>query len=258
MPFFKTPMKATPLHLGWADQLHKAIAISGNRVGQRWSRPAWAEQFRILDNQIQDRGLISRVLHWYVGNIGKPYVPEALAAKSFRMKFSNIKAAMERTQPIPKVLAISPAIAYHADTLSRLHWPKGICKTDLAMAMQASYDNLVKLRTKIKKYKVWCDQQIDGKVKATTLVGWTDVARANTAQRMLDHLMYAADVVRRHFESTYRRVHHWKDWSGDLKYFILTEQSIHMYHIGREWMWAYSANARLTWDKFMEEINGTR
>lgn len=59
---------------------------------------SWSNDLRLL--QYEDGievNRMKRVLQWYKKNIGKPYVPDVQSGSSFRKKFLNLEAAIERS-----------------------------------------------------------------------------------------------------------------------------------------------------------------
>jgi hypothetical protein len=94
----QTPkLKFTEVDATNAKQLYETLA-SKRCIMRKASIKQWANEFRLLAEYV-DQQRIHEVLDWYTANCRAQYVPEAFSAKSFRSKFPNIEAAMERSQP---------------------------------------------------------------------------------------------------------------------------------------------------------------
>jgi integrase len=61
------------------------------------NRSKWITEFaKIQREDNRSRQRIKRVLYWYLEHYGEDKIPEARCAHSFRAKFINIEAAMNR------------------------------------------------------------------------------------------------------------------------------------------------------------------
>lgn len=78
-----------------AARLSNLVKKNKLQVG-RMSFKKWADEFTKLQKK-HDDATITKVMDWYVLNIGKEYVPEAYSAMSFRKKFDQIKKQVEDT-----------------------------------------------------------------------------------------------------------------------------------------------------------------
>jgi exonuclease VII small subunit len=87
-------------HRQQAKQLYNALKDRG----QTWTQSAatlkeWAEAFADLEDDVEDRKRIQRVLDWYCSTgIGALFVPMAYTAQAFRTKFEQIDHARIRSK----------------------------------------------------------------------------------------------------------------------------------------------------------------
>lgn len=80
-----------------AKKLYEALKAK-KKIFRKVNLNKWIFQFkklRVDEEEKKDR--IKKVLLWYIRHIGEEWIPEAFSAMSFREKFENIEAAMERS-----------------------------------------------------------------------------------------------------------------------------------------------------------------
>lgn len=99
MAFFPEKLK-NKLDTAWARALRDAVQKHGRAVKIQ-SLSNWTDNFTKL-RQEKGPDLVGKVLVWYIENMGKEFVPQAYTAGVFRVKFDQIKQAMERTEDIPE------------------------------------------------------------------------------------------------------------------------------------------------------------
>lgn len=145
----KTTPRYLPEDMISAAHLHDTVVHAGKR--QAWSQVAWAKQFAALRNEVGfDR--IELALDWIRKNIKKEYCPQAWSGKSFRAKFDQIEAAMNRDAERNPQVTISKEAKDLAFVLNRWEWP-GNCQKELATAIQISIDRYEKFWRALKSIR---------------------------------------------------------------------------------------------------------
>lgn len=131
-----------------AEKLGKALEGRTKNIPslEKWATEFW--KMREIDGITRKR--IEQVLIWYCKNFCNPYVPVALAAKSFRSKFINIELAMGRevySSSIDPKIKITSEAKLIEERNGHLIWPdvnKKDCnklkQTEFAV-IQGSLDN---------------------------------------------------------------------------------------------------------------------
>lgn len=72
---------------------------SKNKIMRKPNKKQWALQFKKLHVQENvKKSEIKKVLKWYSLHISEKYVPDIRSAKTFRIKFDDVRAAMDRHQ----------------------------------------------------------------------------------------------------------------------------------------------------------------
>jgi hypothetical protein len=128
--FIKPKTSGSPsVTVTWDDSMAILLygALKSNTMLARSIRApsmsSWGEQFRIL-KKIVNPNEIEMVLEWYIKHLKDEYVPKALSAKAFRMKFDSIAEAMKRDSKAPlNDLAISKDALVRAAKYDELNWP---------------------------------------------------------------------------------------------------------------------------------------
>lgn len=231
-----TKRKPNEQDLQWADQLRQAVIKDRRRV-QAWNRIAWANQFRILREELsQDLQRVDKVLTWFCENIGKEYTPEAFCGETFRKKFDRMEKAMARTAPS---VVVSDKALQVCELVRHRHWPKGSA-SQLPAVAQASLDNLSRLHQGLHALAV----PINGDYR------WVPYAEAALSNLQLS----SVDLVAQWLLAVSGRIANWETWSGDLRYFTFSRSHKDFQARGREWMDAYCGNPNV-WDKLMEAID---
>lgn len=207
----------------------RAAELKQRTNGRPYSKETWAHEFRKLRelDGVEDAKL-AKVFAWYIQNFrASKYIPIALTAKEFRLKFIKIDAAMERDVGDTTLEDIEPS-----DDAKQLHkqlrmkrWPKGSEK-DLLGAIDSSLRNYTDFRQRLVKL---------GKV----LVASSREAR--TVQHLLKSKLDAPNFfINQWFSSVFDSVVNWKEWSGELKTFIWRHDSKRFVKIVRGWCAEYN------------------
>lgn len=146
----KTTPRYLPEDMISAAHLHDTVVHAGKR--QAWSQVAWAKQFAALRDEVGfDR--IELALDWIRKNIKKEYCPQAWSGKSFRAKFDQIEAAMNRdAERNPKVTISKDAKIIAAELADRWSLP-GNCEIELPAAIQVSLDRYEKFWQALKSIR---------------------------------------------------------------------------------------------------------
>lgn len=149
MPEDKTSKSPSRRDYQLAGRLHDALVKKGHRRG--WSHRDWANEFRILRNQVGSADTVQKVLDWYSKHLGEDRVPIAASAKSFRLKFANIEASAKINLRDNPDVVVSPAAKDLGLRLRRTnHWPEA-AKTKLDITIQISMNNLAAYLNKLAK-----------------------------------------------------------------------------------------------------------
>lgn len=237
MPFFQETPPNGKAHPSPQDKEHATLLRDAMRAKLTTTRPIrvdkWADHFRKLRqvDSVQP-ARIRRVLDWYADHMGGPYVPVAPSAQSFRSKFFQIEAAMQR-DPNADTGEVTPQAAEIATRLATLHWPKGSA-AQLPRAVQASLDALGRVRELIASTR-------------------PEDLPAN-CDRLAHHLLYDGGMPPTgtfvewwYSEQVLPRVTNWDAWSGRLP--KLTEDEID--RAGRAWAQDYTGYPK-EWDRLKE------
>lgn len=216
--------KTTPFHRYCAFKLHKAIQANA-RLSRKASMKSWAREFAILDDELDgNTDRIDNVLTWYVQNIAQPYVPLALAGKSFRMKFAAIEAAMKRDKATAPDIEVTQQAKDIVKKLKQLRWPKDSEKQLPAM-VQLSLDNYRSFYSHLRKD--------------------TRSASAYLHLRLPAPASYVTDF----YTQLHAQISTWDQWSGKLSAVEINDR---FKRYCTDILSHYSKNASHTADKLMK------
>lgn len=233
-PKSKAPAPAQ-IDYEYADRLYNAVRSAGKRTQRSWSRKSWAQEFRRLHDEEVNETYSGEVLDWFCAHIGQEYVPQTWSAKSFRLEFSKVEAAMERDRKRNPVVTVSANATKIVNRIKHLHWPKGSA-TQLPIVVQLSIDKIQKFRKHLLN-RVMPDSplaSLSGKVRA--------------AVRAYEHVI---EVYLKN--NVYRRIAHWEKWNGNLIPYAWSPQSESVMANGRELAKKFTGKSE-NWDKLLKEI----
>lgn len=190
----------TPEDVTNADRLHTAIVKScTHAIG--WSRKAWAREVQLLNSEVGAQRMLP-ILDWYCNNIGKPYVPVALCAKTFRKKFPQLELAYQRLTK--NQFIISPLALELTEQLKTYSWGSGqLCQ--LPQAVQLSLNN----------------HQATQKRNLVLLNSSSNISpRYRTIQEIVTSLTYYLSkpygFTISWFQKMNKKVKDWLSWSGNM------------------------------------------
>lgn len=223
-----------------ADRLHLAVLKRFKRRA-KWSRKAWANQFRILRNEVeQDVNRVDTALNWYIEQLtGSGTSSLAVAsAQGFRKNFTWIEERSKRSGCLVLNQAnteLSPTIKQVTKGTGHLVWPTKVNNEVLTLIVnsiheyQKLYDAFKKLYTSRKDHP---------KLKLD-----------------IEHLYHKlADVVSfvtQWVIDIHTMIQNWKSWSGSLKGLHFTIQGKRFTKIVTAWCTEYSGDGS-TWSKLLE------
>lgn len=219
-------------------------AVRTKLPGKKANRKTWARSFATLRRSVGAER-IQKALTWYVHNIGKPYVPQAYAATSFKEKFAAIEAAMQRDPDVGTATEITPQAAEIARRLAGRHWPKG-SGDDVPAVVQGCLDRYT-------EFIAHRDAFMKGMATGEIEIG------SNTYRDRLirfgKHLRGAmpapAAFVEQWMIHLNDRVAGWDGWSGNLSSMAFHRRSKEFTKRGREWATRFCGNPA-RWDQFVE------
>lgn len=241
MPFIQTSKQTsntTPTEFDFqcAQTLHDVVSKARRRTG-RWSHKKWANEFRILRQELEDgKNRIRQALHFYKLHVGEKGVPKIDGPPSFRRCFNWLEDVMKRYQGAERPTEITPEAKAIAQRLHGKHWPKG-SREQVALAVQVSLDRLAKFR-----------KQVSAKFD---LEGHKIHERL--ASRILTNIGQHAHFVEQWFLAVNKDIQNWDDWSGDLMSMAFDPTSKRFRRMGREWTEAYCAVPE-KFDQLMERL----
>lgn len=226
-----------PRDLKYVERLRSAIVNTTHRVCG-WSRLAWGNEFRKLRTSFKDEAdkRIDEVLSWYVRNIGKPMVPEAYCANSFRRKFDRIEAAMKRDQRDNPPPTTDPIALRISERLLMKAWPKGSDK-DVPSVVAVSLRNVEEFAHKLATYE---RQSVGNSVGSLF------------AKRIQADIGTPSSFTESWMNWVHDRVKNWEAWDGKLARWAFRPDHDQFHKMGAGWAAKYG-DVRL-WAKLMEAL----
>lgn len=213
----------TPADYLCADRLRELVTLKASRV-RRWRRAAWADEFRILRQEImaaapndkfvqgfpelagkavQER--VASVLRWYCDAYGNPGVPLIQSATAFRKHFDWLERLLKRgtdDRPTASESAQATAVRLYAMFRGRT-WGKG------GHGLEASIlRSCVAHETILARLRPLRDTPAHG-----PFVRWVWGRAAGDSFLM------------NWYENVWKQVVNWKEWSGTFKAFDLAPDS---------------------------------
>lgn len=188
----------------------KEMVLSKSSRSPRINMTQWAKEFRLLrhhDNiPIED---IEEVLGWLEDHFSDRYTPIVRSAKSFREKWDNLIAAMERSanSKPDKVKKVKPSqlddtASQIYKSLKSLTWPTN-AEEQLPDLLQEASATLRRARLIAnKRYK----EVVPSNRRA--LLAYTRLRNQLRPELLLDH-----------FQSAHKTITTWKAWSGNMDMF---------------------------------------
>lgn len=222
----------------FAKKLYEILSSHG-RINGGPAIKRGAEAFRLLHTRdgipIKD---IKKTLNWYSRNIKEDYTPICHNANSFRRKFPQIKAAMERaaTTALVEEELISDEARFVLDH-TKLIWPGDEKEVEATFVHQCvdNYQNYL-----LQLYRV--AQQLP----------------CETLQRLAGHLLKkAADVVTftiGYIHEIHQIAYTWENWKGNLmKWVFDIEKSKRFAQDMRERTREYCGDPK-RWDELVKQL----
>jgi hypothetical protein len=225
-----------PIDLQWAKRLRGILAnakvpLNGSQVAK------WADQFRLLRQEVTDYTRIEDTLDWYESNVGGKYTPVVHCAKAFRAKFGKLEQAMLRHRQANPIIRDDAKVL--ARRLRRLGWTNG-SDSQLEVTVQTSLDAFRQFRAKVDSAR-----------------GITKYNRLLTG--FVEHVwlkikLRPADFVEQWLTDINHRYCDWRDWDGNLKAQAFTPTHKLFTARGQGWATNY-ANRSGLWDELLEVLN---
>ena len=191
----------------WAIQLRQAV-VNATRTRPGWSRSQWTRQFHILKREIADPDRIQTTLDWFALNVGKPYVPVAFAAESFRKAFLRIEAAMNRVQERTAITLGANGIAVRRAVIGYCKAPCDISSLDAAIA--TSLTNHTDLRAKLAAIRGEFGGNRTVIYVATHLHIWLGQPKPFVTEWLTQGIRHLSE---------------WAEWSGSLRGIVLSAEN---------------------------------
>lgn len=118
------PPRTPPTAAGYAraDRLRSAV-VARTGYAAPFSRTSWAKEFDLLARALNDDARLDAALAWLCAHMADRYTPVIHSAAAMRKKFSNLEAAMSRSEPT-KGAAPNPEHAKLITELQTQAWPK--------------------------------------------------------------------------------------------------------------------------------------
>jgi hypothetical protein len=186
----------------------------------------WANEIKLLRENIQSKERIDKALEFLKGQVkrvGNDHrFPPVYGAAAFRRHFIWVEEAMAKWEKDNPTITLSDEAKDIAQWVSRLHWPKG-ASAQLGVVAQRSLDGLEEFTAAVIAFGESAQAKIDRARRKGLPISSKDTRRVNLANRVLDLIPNQVTFVKRWLEEVYKSVRKWKEWSGDLKYFILSK-----------------------------------
>jgi hypothetical protein len=110
----------------------------------------WANEFKLLRQQLDVSPIrLSKVLRWWTEHTLDRFTPRIYSAKSFRDKFIQIEAVMDRYEPKIKNVPIGPETIEILGRFGSLKWPAKETKKQEQLFVQLSFNAYKELHRKI-------------------------------------------------------------------------------------------------------------
>lgn len=241
MPFIKLSNKSsntTPSEFDFqcAQTLHDIVSNARRRRG-RWSHKKWANEFRILRQELENgQERIQKALDFYKLNVNKKGIPKIDGPPSFRRCFNWLEDSLARSQEASQQVAITPEAKAIAERLYLKHWPKG-SRSQVAATVQISLDRLARFRKQI-----FAKFDLEG-----------HKIHERLANRVLTQIGQPAHFVEQWMLSVNKDVENWDGWSGNLTGMAFHPDSKRFQRMGRQWTEAY-CSVPSKWDQLMERL----
>lgn len=195
-----------------AKRLREIVNAAEGRSSRPFRPSSWAREFRLLREELTNGAeRITAALEWYAAHVGKKYVPDARCASSFRAKFGRIEAAMQRGDPVPKRVVLSPTAERIVAAATNQPWPAG-AEERLPAVVQESVDALDSFLARVAAMK-----------KELERVPREDRNRFDQSHVRLCAVILANvdadDYLRHWFVRAQRDVAGWEEWSGKVERF---------------------------------------
>ena len=146
MPFFQSTTKPTKANsIPTQEDITNAglLAIHLKAQKQLPTRPdlkQWAKEFRLL-RQHTNAQRVAAALAWWQNNSRGTYTPKIFSAKTFRQKFGQLEAAMDRNQPTRKPTGQFNALAVKIKADNQFYWPEHLDPNDEVAVLEVSLEN---------------------------------------------------------------------------------------------------------------------
>src|SRR5882672_1962206 len=246
MAFFpqerRPPANVLPSDRLYARTLCAAL-VERALVGHRSRMSVWARQFSLLRKDGYGICQIEETLLWYTSQVGRPFIPQAFCAKSFRLKYPAILAAYGRWKTENTQTPITEAARIAATRLGRRGWPKG-SKGQLPEVCQQSLDNLTDFANRLNGMRLPAEMSAGDR---------------NLLARFIMHvrpkLAGAAFAVEQHLQTVNAALQGWDAWSGNLRAFVWHPDNKTVGRTGREWANRYAHRPEL-WDMLVATVSG--
>lgn len=239
MPFdgFKTPPddKIKRHHLDLAERLRSATVAQGYKTS--WKRSKWADQFRLLENDLKgDRlgGLkpddLYRVLEWFEKQATSPNAFKVHNAEIFRKMFLEMARRSKSKQPL--TVQVSDKAKAIADKFrgrfSNYRWPKGSADC-LDAFVQVTLTGANEFRDRLKTVAKSDDKRKKDNMAAVLL---------KTKFMYFDH---PDTFTEKWVQAVYDDIKDWDGWSGNLvsMAFAGDLDQKRMDRIGKQWATDY-------------------
>lgn len=247
MPFRPEQVKpktdASPFDFSQADALH-LIVVEKNRIRGKWSRSAWANEFKRLRLSLEDgEKRIATVVEWYSAHAldKSKKAPRISSVRMLRRHFQWLEdlAAKDARQCVE----ISDDAKRVAARVTMQRWPKE-SKETVAATVQLSLNAHRALRKR--------QTQLRSLLMSSKKTNNTPLSRfVNLVQTKLGQ---SEHFVEQWMKSVRDSIKHWDEWNGDLISLAFDPDSKRFQNMGRQWATSYS-HAKL-WDEYMEALNG--
>lgn len=232
MAFFPdddTVKKTTPTPADYlcADRLRELVTLKASRI-RRWRRTAWADEFRILRQELRtETGAapvsaehrVASVLRWYCDAYGNPGVPLIQSATAFRKHFDWLERLLKRgtdDRPAASESAQATAVRLYAMFRGR-SWGKGSAGLEASILRSC-----VAHETILARLRPLRDTPAHG-----PFVRWV-WGRAAGDSFLINW-----------YENVWKQVVNWKEWSGTFKAFDLAPDSFTLATLMAGWAAEY-------------------
>lgn len=222
------------------DYLHK----QGRALTKKVSISSWAKEFDRLRDHFT-RTEVEEVLTWYtkqtIGDVGVPY---AFSAKTFRMKYDQIRQNMIRTKTTTmEDVKISKEAKKIGSRLSSMYWPKGGAR-DLDKCVQVTMNTIVDLVAKLSDY-----------VDAKPIKEHHKRLRP-LAKNLMTRFEYVSSASEEWMIKVNKRIANWDDWHGNLLLMAATYKNKSFIRLCATYAREYSGSDT-NWEELAERLELT-